>query len=63
MGIYVVTFLVMFLIPVVFGVVYFMKQVSVKRQRERIYGKEPKNATPVTLDRNPQMPKMPGATS
>jgi hypothetical protein len=62
MSLYII-FLIVFLIPVVLGVVYFRKQMSGRRQRERVNGEEAKNGTPVTLDRNPEMPKMPGATS
>ena len=63
MTLYILIFLVIFLIPVVIGIAYFGKRLSVKREAEHRRGEEPKNGTPVTLDRNPNMPKMPGATS
>jgi hypothetical protein len=60
---YIVIFLLVLLIPVVLGIAYFAKRMSVKREAVRGRTEEPKNGTPVTLDRNPEMPKMPGATS
>ena len=51
---YIVVFLVILLIPVILGVVYFRRKSATSVE---------KNGTPVTLDRNPEQPKMPGATS
>jgi hypothetical protein len=61
-----VTFTILFLgllvlIPLVIGIAYHARNVSEKRRRAS--RGEPKNATPVTLDRNPEMPHRPGATS
>jgi len=59
--IYIICFLLLGLIPIVFGVGYFARVAS--RRRTRVRGPEVRNGTPVTLDRSPDMPKMPGATS
>jgi hypothetical protein len=60
-----VTFTLLFiglliLIPIVIGVAYVARNASAKRGRTAA---EPKKAEPVTLDRNPEMPHRPGATS
>lgn len=59
---------ILILIPIVIGVAYVARNMSAKRAGGRVHGREsesgePKNATPVTLDRNPEMPHRPGATS
>jgi hypothetical protein len=61
-----VTFTILFLgllvlIPAVIGIAYIAKSSSEKRRSAR--GREPKKLEPVTLDRNPEMPHRPGATS
>jgi hypothetical protein len=49
------------------GLAYLIKSSSGKRQRGRAGGpaveEQPKNIEPVTLDRSPEMPHRPGATS
>ena len=62
MTIYIIGFfvLVLLLVPVVvIAVKHFAKRTTVRREGSP----DPKNGTPVTLDRSPEMPKMPGATS
>lgn len=53
------------LIPLVIGIAYVARNASSRRTavRGREPDAEPKKGTPVTLDRNPEMPHRPGATS
>jgi hypothetical protein len=62
---YILLIALLILIPAVIGVAYVVRNASNKRVRAggAGAGDRPKNADPVTLDRNPEMPHRPGATS
>jgi hypothetical protein len=59
--IYILIITLVILVPLVIGLAYFIRHSSEKRKGVR--GREPKKIDPVTLDRNPEMPHRPGATS
>ena len=61
MSFYIACLFLIIVIPAVIGIAYLANRAANKRKNVR--GRLPRNGEPVTLDRNPQMPKMPGATS
>jgi hypothetical protein len=69
MSIYIVIFALLLGVPLFLGVVHLVNKMSLKRRVARGRRKpQPlttgeRNIEPVTLDRNPEMPHHPGATS